>query len=139
MFHATLLRQYNETEVYRANFPRPTPELIKGEEVYEVENILRHRKRGHRYQYYMKWKGYPISKASWEPEEVFSDEGDLLTRYKKGINLTTINFPYQPVEFDQLLSLIDYYQAELKWRTLHLQENLGCIGQTGGYKRNTGI
>ena len=42
MFHATLLRQYNKTEVYRANFPRPTPELIEGEEVYEMENILRH-------------------------------------------------------------------------------------------------
>ena len=79
VFHTTLLRQYNETEVYGANFPRPTPELIKGEEVYEVENILRHRKRGCRYQYYVKWKGYPISEASWEPEEVFSDDGDLLT------------------------------------------------------------
>ena len=46
MFHATLLRQYKETEVYGANFPKPPPELIEGEEVYEIENILRHRKRG---------------------------------------------------------------------------------------------
>ena len=83
MFHATLLRQYNETEVYGANFPRPTPELIKGEEVYEVENILKHQKRGHRHQYYVKWKRYPISEASWEPEEVFSNDGDLLTQYKE--------------------------------------------------------
>ena len=83
VFHATLLRQYKETEVYGANFPRPTPDLLEGEEVYEVENILKHRKRGRGHQYYVKWKGYPISEASWEPEEVFSDDGDLLMRYKE--------------------------------------------------------
>ena len=52
IFHATLLRQYKETDVYGA------------------------------YQYYVAWKGYPISEASWEPEQVFSDDGDLLTTYK---------------------------------------------------------
>ena len=38
VFHTTLLRQYKETKVYGANFPKPPPELIEGEEVYEVEN-----------------------------------------------------------------------------------------------------
>ena len=42
VFHATLLRQYKETKVHRANFPKPPPELIEGEEVYKVENILKH-------------------------------------------------------------------------------------------------
>ena len=64
VFHATLLRQYRENEVYGANFPKPPPELVDGEEVYEVEAILRHRRRGRGYQYYVKWKGYPISEAS---------------------------------------------------------------------------
>jgi len=40
VFHATLLRQYKETEVYGANFSRPPPELIGEEEVYEVDNVL---------------------------------------------------------------------------------------------------
>ena len=45
VFHTTLLRQYKETEVYGANFPRPPPDMIiEGEEVYEVEQILKHRK-----------------------------------------------------------------------------------------------
>ena len=82
VFHATLLRQYQETEVYGANLPRPPPNIIKGEEVYEVERILKHQKRGQGYQYYVTWKGYPISEASWELEQVFSDDGDLLTKYK---------------------------------------------------------
>ena len=82
VFHTTLLRQYKETDVYGANFPRPLPDIIEGEEVYKVEQILKHRKQGRGYQYYVAWKGYPISKALWEPEQVFSDDGDLLTSYK---------------------------------------------------------
>ena len=42
VFHVTLLRQYKETDVYRANFPQLPPDIIKGEEVYEVERILKH-------------------------------------------------------------------------------------------------
>ena len=48
IFHASLLRQYKETEFYRANYPRPPPEIEEGEEVYEVESILKHRRRGDR-------------------------------------------------------------------------------------------
>ena len=45
VFHAVLLQQYNETETYGNNFSRPPPELLEGEEVYEVEDILKHRKQ----------------------------------------------------------------------------------------------
>ena len=61
--------------------------LLEGEEVYEIENILNHRRRGRGYQYYIKWVGYPISDASWEPEHVFSDDGDILKQYKLRHNL----------------------------------------------------
>ena len=44
IFHATLLRQYKETDVYGVNFPRPPPDLVEGEEVYKVEWILKHRR-----------------------------------------------------------------------------------------------
>ena len=82
VFHAVLLRPYRENEVYGENFTEPPPELVDGEEVYEVETILNHRKRGRGYQYYVKWRGYPISDASWEPEHSFSDDGETLTHYK---------------------------------------------------------
>jgi Chromo (CHRromatin Organisation MOdifier) domain len=83
MFHAVLLKPYIETEVHGENFSRPIPDILDGEEVYNVETILKHRRRGRSYQYLIKWEGYPISKASWEPEEAFSDDGDLLSLYKK--------------------------------------------------------
>ena len=50
IFHATLLRPYIENKIYGNNYPRPLPELLKGE-VYKVETILKHRQRGRGYQY----------------------------------------------------------------------------------------
>jgi Integrase zinc binding domain/Chromo (CHRromatin Organisation MOdifier) domain len=64
VFHATLLRPYIKNKVYGNNYPRPLLELLEGEEVYEVETILKHQRRGRGYQYYVKWKGYPITKAT---------------------------------------------------------------------------
>jgi len=57
-------------------------ELDNKEEVYEVDSIINHWKRGWGYQYYVKWKGYPISEALWEPEQAFSNDRDMLTLYK---------------------------------------------------------
>jgi hypothetical protein len=87
VFHAALLRPYKENEIYGENFPEPPPELEEGEEVYEIETILNHRKRGRGYQYFIKWRGYPITDASWEPEQAFSNDGDMLTQYKLRHNL----------------------------------------------------
>ena len=44
VFHATLLKPYKENETYGQNFLEPPPELVEGEEVYEIETILNHRK-----------------------------------------------------------------------------------------------
>ena len=83
VFHATLIKPYVETETHGGNFPRPPPELLEGEEVYTIESILRHRKQGQGYQYLIKWEGYPISDATWEPELAFSNDSDLLKLYKQ--------------------------------------------------------
>jgi hypothetical protein len=45
-FHAVLLMPYVETEVHGPNFTQPPPEIENDEERYEIETILRHRKRG---------------------------------------------------------------------------------------------
>ena len=45
--------------------------------------IQGHRKQGHGYQYYVQWRGYRISDASWEPEHAFSNDGKILTEYKE--------------------------------------------------------
>jgi Chromo (CHRromatin Organisation MOdifier) domain len=83
VFHAMLLKPYVKTKVHGENFSQPILDILDGEEVYNVETILKHRRRGRSYQYLIKWKGYPISEASWEPEEAFSNDGDLLAIYKQ--------------------------------------------------------
>ena len=46
VFHATLLCPYKENSVHGENFAEPPPELVEGEEVYEIKTILNHRKWG---------------------------------------------------------------------------------------------
>jgi Chromo (CHRromatin Organisation MOdifier) domain len=87
VFHATLLRPYIKNEVYGNNYPRPLPELLEGKEVYEVKTILKHQRRGRGYQYYVKWKGYPITEATWENESAFSNNGDMIQLYKNRYQL----------------------------------------------------
>ena len=38
-FHAGLLTPYKQTEVHSPTFPKPPPDLIDGEEEYEVDHI----------------------------------------------------------------------------------------------------
>jgi hypothetical protein len=43
VFHASLLSPYHETNAHGPNFSRPPPDLIDGQEEYEVECIISHR------------------------------------------------------------------------------------------------
>src|SRR6266481_741481 len=68
VFHTSLLTPYYETTAHGPNFTRPPPDLIDGEEEYEIEQIVAHRQfgRSKRLQYLIKWKGYPESDNTWE-------------------------------------------------------------------------
>jgi len=69
VFHANLLTPYKETELHGTNFTRPPPDLIDGEEEFEVEQILGSRLhgRGRKLQFLVQWKGFPMSDSTWEP------------------------------------------------------------------------
>ena len=83
VFHASLLTLYKETDVHGLNFTQPPPDMVGGEEQYEVEAILKHRKRGKAYQYLVKWKDYSSAENSWEPTSHLKKAGDTLDAYKK--------------------------------------------------------
>ena len=83
VFHAVLLSRYRETEQHGPNFVL-TPHEVEGDELeYEVERILKHRKRGRMYQYLIRWKDQPATEDSWEPEENLENAPDVLRSYKK--------------------------------------------------------
>ena len=55
---------------YRLTLPvtEPPPDLVEGSEEYEVEKIENSRVHRGKLQYLVKWKGYPVSDNTWEPQ-----------------------------------------------------------------------
>uniref|UniRef100_A0A7M5UYE4 Uncharacterized protein n=1 Tax=Clytia hemisphaerica TaxID=252671 RepID=A0A7M5UYE4_9CNID len=53
--------------------PDPTVEIEQEDLVYRVERILKSRKRSGITSYLVKWQGYPLSQATWEPSENILD------------------------------------------------------------------
>src|SRR5260221_591616 len=71
IFHASLLSPYREMNAHGPNYSRPPPDLIEGEEEYEVERIINHRRTGRArtLQYLVKWIGYLEADNTWEPAD----------------------------------------------------------------------
>ena len=65
MFHVDLLTPFHKTKEHGANYPRPLPETIDGDEEFEVEEIIDERTFRQKKQYLVKWLGYPVSDNSW--------------------------------------------------------------------------
>ena len=84
VFHASLLSPYHETPSHGPNFSRPPPDLIGGEEEYEVESIRSHRYfgRNKKLQFLIRWKGYTPSDDTWEPADSVHAP-DLVKEYKQ--------------------------------------------------------
>src|SRR5580693_1922482 len=82
VFHASLLTPYKETEKHSPNFLEPPPDLIDGEEEWEVEEILGDRQHRHKRQYLIQWKGYAPAHDSWVDESELHAP-DLIDAYKR--------------------------------------------------------
>ena len=84
VFYASLLLLYKEMEEHGPNVLEPPPDVIEGEEEYEVEQVLDlwHFGRKKQLQYLLKWKGYSEVHNSWEPaDQVHAAE--LIEHYHK--------------------------------------------------------
>lgn len=68
---------------------RPPPEVVEadGTSLWEVESILARRGRGSRLQYLVRWKGYPLWEASWEPLRHLSSATEAITEFENGCRL----------------------------------------------------
>ena len=73
-FHISKLKSYNEND--KSEFPdrqqivRPPPEIVDGDDEYEVEKVIGKRTRKYKNKtvtkYLVLWKGYPEWEATWE-------------------------------------------------------------------------
>ena len=82
VFHASLLTTYKETPEHGPNFLQLPPDLIDGEEEYEVKAVLRHRGRPGCRTFLIRWKGYSAAEDTWEPERNLGNAQPLITEYK---------------------------------------------------------
>ena len=82
-FHVELLRPYHSTP---GRYDEPPPELdTEGAQIYEVEKILNHRWNGRkkRFEWRIKWKGYPDATNTWEPLENLVGASEFPKEYGK--------------------------------------------------------
>ena len=82
MFHVDLLTPFKETCAHGPNFPLPLPNLVDGEEEWEVDGIIRAERRGRNKNIYylVSWKGFPASENCWVVHQDLSAP-DLLQQF----------------------------------------------------------
>ena len=61
------LKDYDGKELKGTFYEKELQKVIKSNDVYEVEKILKKRGRGNNVQYLVKWLGYPSKFNSWVP------------------------------------------------------------------------
>ena len=73
VFHVSLLEPYHISTIPGRKQLPPPPELIDGEEEFEVEEVARsrHNKKSKTVEYLTYWKGYTPADATWEPGSQF--------------------------------------------------------------------
>ena len=101
VFHVSLLDPYHQSSIPGRKQSPPPPEIIDGEEEWEIENVAnsRYNKRSKRVEYLIYWKGFTPVDATWEPAEQFIHEDEAgetvvaraVVRFHKG-------YPKKPID-----------------------------------------
>ena len=81
VFHASLLSPYRTTAVHGLAYAEPPPDIVEGEEEYEVEAIIAHRGQANRRQYLVRWKGYSDAENTWLSKSALRNAADILSDY----------------------------------------------------------
>jgi hypothetical protein len=71
VFHESKLKPAHEPQFpkQKETRPRPSPEIIDGNEEHKVEEVQGVQNKQGKKQFLVKWKGLPQEESSWEPEE----------------------------------------------------------------------
>jgi transposase InsO family protein len=90
VFHVSLLRKYqqNPAEFSERYRPPPPPVAIGDQQEYEVERILDKRQRRSRIEYLVKWVGYALYDATWEPLDNLANAQDAVRDFEDSLTET---------------------------------------------------
>ena len=91
VFNADLLRQYKPSpeEFGERSPPPPAPEIIDGEEEFEVDRILDYAIINKTPKWLVLWKGYPLESATWEPKSSLKNAKDALAEFEASRKVKT--------------------------------------------------
>src|SRR6266487_6731015 len=83
VFYISMLKTYHEdvSEFERQTLPSPIENVLQQDE-YEVEDVLDKRTIRKKMQYLIKWKGYSLHDATWEPREHLENAQDAVNRFE---------------------------------------------------------
>lgn len=83
VFHASKLVPYTKSQFKGQQYPLPPPDIIDGEEEWEVEKILKSRRTGRnkKLQYFVRWKGYGPDEDNWEPAENLKHAQEVIKEF----------------------------------------------------------
>ena len=82
-FPISILEPYRTSTLPGRHQSPPPPEIVEGEDEYEVEAIADSRKFRGKVQYYVKWKGYPPEEMTWEPWESLEGCAETLREFHR--------------------------------------------------------
>jgi hypothetical protein len=90
VFHVSKVKSFISNDgkfATREQLDRPLPDIIDGDEYFEVESIMAKRriKKGKRsiIQYLVKWKGFDVSECTWQTNEDLENVKDMVSDYER--------------------------------------------------------
>ena len=96
VFHVSQLKLYRKPEGVERQYSKPGPVVTPEGEEFEVDEIVRHRKRKRgkkktKIEYLVFWKGYPTHEATWEPEENVKNAPEKIAEYYRRVEGDTVS------------------------------------------------
>ena len=86
VFHISLLKSAPDTILILEQVPDNY--LMEQEDWYKVESILKHKDINKQKHYLVKWKNYPDSENTWEPEQNLDECSKIIEKYLQQQNYT---------------------------------------------------
>ncbi len=81
VFHVSLLEPEFQSSIPGRVKPPQPPVEVDGEEEWEVEEVLDSQVKNRKLEYFVKWKGWPISEQSWQPVENLENAPEEVARF----------------------------------------------------------
>ena len=83
VFHVSNLKKYLTSSSTKKKITMPDAIVVDGQEEFEVEEILDVKSTRNHKLYLVKWKGYPLHDATWEPLSNLANAKESVERFER--------------------------------------------------------